>query len=347
MAAERAPDFDFTRRSVQAAQEWVGTEELHSARLPVVQEAAVLFSANHVSAAAALLGAELRASMREHEGAWRMLLELHQLAGRRDEFESAAALYAARFGRAVPEWNGVATSAGRAAALVAERAVFSLDAPQPGAISAQVDPLVATATLQESLLLSFEKTVRVEPAEAALLAAALTGLRKRGVALTILESEVFEARLQLTAHRGGDSSRPFWALLFELLILQRKHADFEEVALRYATLLGTSPPEWEEYRPGTDPRTGEQAFPLRGVIARQTLAQLQELRRHALSRPAIAVDFARVERIDYAVVGEIIAAAQALHDTGKPVSFLRLSALNAALLEAFDVQRLARLEPER
>ena len=344
MAAERAPDFDFGRRIEHAPAPRVGTDDLHSARLPPEQEAAVLFSANRASAAAACLAAQLRGPpLREEQGAWRMLLELHQLEGRRADFESVAALCAARFGGHLPEWDERATAAAREATLASERTVLVLDSAQPGGLMAQVEPLFAAATRRSTLLLSFEKVVRLGSAEAGRLAAALTALRRKGVGLTILESDVFEARLQLTAQRDDEASGPFWALLFELLVLQRKRADFDEMAQRRAASRAIAPPAWEEYRPAVDPRTGEAAFALQGVIGPDSLRQLQELRRHSLARPAIAVDFTRVVRIDYSVMSELIDTAQALHATGKQVAFVHLSELNTALLRAFDVDRLASL----
>ena len=272
-----------------------------------------------------------------------MLLELHQLEGRRADFESVAALHAARFGDRLAEWDERATAVAREAMLASERTVLVLDSAQPGGLMAQVEPLFAAATLHSTLLLSFEKLVRLGSAEAGRLAAALTALRRKGVGLTILESDVFEARLQLTAQRDDAASAPFWALLFELLILQRKRADFDEMAQRCATSRAMAPPAWEEYRPAIDPRTGEVAFALQGVIGPHSLRQLQELRRHSLARSAIIVDFARVARIDYSVVYELIDTARALHATGKQVTFVHLSALNAALLQAFDVDRLVSL----
>ena len=65
----------------------------------------------------------------------------------------------------------------------------------------------------------------------------------------------------------------------------------------------------------------------------------------ALARPLLVVDFAKVERIDYGVMGELAEAARSLHATGKQVTFVHLSTLNAALLRAFGVDRLVQIAP--
>jgi len=341
MEAERAPEFDFGRRTGEPAHARVGTAELHSSALPLLQEAAVLFSAGRASAAIELLSTCVRASpMRAEDDAWRMLLELHQLTGRREDFESIAALYAARRGHAPRSWNERATSAGRAAGLAAERDVLMLDTTLRGALLEQVDRLTSMGDVQSAVMLDFRKAGRVAPKEAAALTAALRSLRDKGLAVTILESDVFEARLQLTAERNVEGDRAYWELLFELLILQRKHTDFAEVAMRYASSQRAQPPAWVEYRPGVDPDTGEQAYELRGALGRESLGQLRELRRHALAQAAIVADFAQVERIEYGVMGEFVDAVRALHATGKPVTFRQVSALIAPLLQAFGVDRL-------
>src|SRR6185436_14015583 len=83
----------------------IGSEEYHSAPLPTAQEAAVLYSANHASAATALLRAEIKDAMgRNNKQAWLMLFDLYQIADNRTEFDALALLFTVKFEHSPPAW---------------------------------------------------------------------------------------------------------------------------------------------------------------------------------------------------------------------------------------------------
>jgi hypothetical protein len=80
-----------------------GTAQLHIEELESATEAAVLFSANFVDAALALLRAETDRSLDPASiRAWLMLLELYHLVDRRSEFEALAARYHRAFNVSTP-----------------------------------------------------------------------------------------------------------------------------------------------------------------------------------------------------------------------------------------------------
>src|ERR1043165_9290919 len=85
-------------RPASRPQGRLGSEEYHSAPLPTAQESAVLYSANHSDAAAALLRAEIKDAMgRNNKQAWLMLFDLYQLANNRAEFDSLSMLFTVKF----------------------------------------------------------------------------------------------------------------------------------------------------------------------------------------------------------------------------------------------------------
>ena len=48
--------------------------------------------------------------------------------------------------------------------------------------------------------------------------------------------------------KSAEEQRPYWALLFEVYILQGRMEEFEELGLEYAVAFEISPPSWEVYR---------------------------------------------------------------------------------------------------
>src|SRR5688500_19757138 len=82
----------------------VGSEEYHSAPLPIAQEAAVLYSANHAQAATSLLRAEIKDAMgRNNKQAWLMLFDLYQIAANKAEFDALALLFTVKFEQSPPD----------------------------------------------------------------------------------------------------------------------------------------------------------------------------------------------------------------------------------------------------
>lgn len=84
-----------------------GTAVLHTEELEATKEAAVLFAANFADAAIALLRAQTELPAELADGtAWRMLLEMYHISGKRSEFDALAARYRRAFGVATaPAWG--------------------------------------------------------------------------------------------------------------------------------------------------------------------------------------------------------------------------------------------------
>src|SRR5687767_9459094 len=100
------------RPAVRAAGR-LGSEEYHSASLPVAQEAAVLYAANAAEAAVALLKAEIKDAMgRNNKQAWLMLFDLYQLGSNRAEFDSLSMLFTVKFEQSPPAWSDNSDAAG-------------------------------------------------------------------------------------------------------------------------------------------------------------------------------------------------------------------------------------------
>src|SRR3954468_6025571 len=126
----------------------VGTEEFHSAVLPVPQEAAVLYSANHAEAAVALLRHEIKDPVgRNNKQAWLMLFDLYQAAADRAEFDSLSMLFTVKFEQSPPAWTDNAEGGidPRRPQSRERKDFFALKPSAHGEIAGEIDKFIAFA----------------------------------------------------------------------------------------------------------------------------------------------------------------------------------------------------------
>jgi anti-anti-sigma regulatory factor len=339
----------------------LGSEEFHSAPLPGPQEAAVLYSANQPAAAASLLKAEIKdAAGRNNKQAWLMLFDLHQAAHDRAEFDSLSMLFKVKFEQSPPAWaeGGEAAADPRRAAPSRERKdYFALKPNAEGEIAPEIAKFLAFAQAHGSVRLDVAKTTSFSGEEAQLFAAALAKLRKERMPMWFNHLDSLEKVLRAAFNeKAQDEQKPYWTLLFELLILQGKSQEFEDVGLEYAVAFEVSPPNFEAYvnpaaaaKPpdersapqGSASGADESAFALKGVLSAASANQIAELNSYAASRSEVPVDMSKVLRVDFAYTGAFCETVKALQLAGKRVILAGLNELNAALLEALGINRYA------
>jgi anti-anti-sigma regulatory factor len=336
-----------------------GTEEFHSAVLPAAQEAAVLYSGNFGEAATRLLRAEIKdVQGRDNKQAWLMLFDLYQAAGNREEFDALSMLFTVKFEQSPPAWseNGDAASDPRRAQSRERKDFFALKAPPDGGLGGEIEKFLAFAEGQGTVRLDVGKVTALSSEEAALLASALLKLRKKQLPMWFNNLDALEQLLRSAFNEGAtERQRPYWKLLFELMILQGKMAEYEEVGLEYAMAFEESPPIWESYvntvaaaaaraaapsGPVAAPQP-EAGFALRGVLSAAGANQIGELNGYAASRTEVVIDMAQVMRIDFPFTGAFFDVIKATQLAGKRVILTNLSEINAALLEALGVNRYA------
>jgi anti-anti-sigma regulatory factor len=337
----------------------IGSEEYHSGSLPTAQEAAVLYSANHVDAAAALLGAEIKDPVgRNNKQAWLMLFDLHQVAHKRAEFDSLSMLFTVTFEQSPPAWADEAEGGDpRRTAQSRERKDFFALKPTPtGELLGEIEKFLAFAESQGTVRLDVAKVPSITGEEALRLAAVLVQLRKKQMPMWFNNFEPLEKVLRAAINeRAPEEQKPFWLLLFEMLILQGRMEDFEELGMEFAVAFEMSPPNWEVYvnkvaeqaraaapAGGAAPRPmSEAGFGLKGVLSASSAGQIAELNTYASTRPEVVVDMARVLRIDFAYTAAFFDVIKAIQLAGKRVILTDINELNAALLEALGVNRYA------
>src|SRR5436190_22530644 len=81
-----------------AAAPRIGSDEYHSATLPLTQEAAVLYSASYAEHCARLLKALVKdPAGSANKQAWLMLFDVYQVQQNRQEFDALSMLYSVKF----------------------------------------------------------------------------------------------------------------------------------------------------------------------------------------------------------------------------------------------------------
>jgi anti-anti-sigma regulatory factor len=337
----------------------LGSEEFHSAPLPTAQEAAVLYSAGHSDAAIALLKDEIRDAVgRSNKQAWLMLFDLYQLAQNKPEYEALSMLFTVKFEQSPPAWteSGDQGADPRGKGSRERKDFFAFKPGADGELATEIAKFGAFADEQGSVRVDVGKIAAIGAEDAALLAAGLARLRRKRTPMWFNNFDVLEKVLRAAFNeRATDVQRPYWLLLFELLILQGKSPEFEELGLEYAVAFEESPPNWEVYvnpvsaasaappaSPAANAAQGPVAgFELKGVLSTNNALQVGELNGHAASRSEVVVDMSRVLRIEFAFTSAFFDAIKAIQLAGKRVILANLNEVNAALLEALGVNRYA------
>ncbi len=162
--------------------------------------------------------------------------------------------------------------------------------------------------------------------------------------------------------KPADEQKSYWLLLFEMLILLGRMDDFEALGLEFAVAFEMSPPNWEVYvnsiaaeaaksAPGAKAAAGapppEAGYSLKGVLSTASANQIAELNNYASARAEVAVDMAKVMRIEFTFTSSFFDTVKAIQLAGKRVILTNLNELNAALLEAMGVNRYAILVRRR
>jgi anti-anti-sigma regulatory factor len=336
----------------------VGSEEYHSGALPTAQEAAVLFAANHGEAATALLTAEIKDPVgRNNKQAWLMLFDLHQVTRDREAFDALSMLFTVKFEQSPPVWLDDAESADprRNTQTRDRKDFFALKPNANGELAGEIEKFLAFAESQGTVRLDVAKIPSMTGEEASRLAATLGRLRKKQMPMWFNNLDPLEKVLRAAINeKAASEQKPYWPLLFELLILQGRAEQFEELGMEFAVAFEISPPSWEVYvnkvaeaaKSATSATVGgrpapEAGFPLKGVLSASNAGQMPELNAYASTRTEVVIDMARVLRIEFTYTSAFFDVVKAIQLAGKRVILTELNEINAALLEALGVNRYA------
>lgn len=344
----------------------LGSEEFNSSTLPTAQEAAVLYAANHPEAAANVLKAEIKDSVgRNNKQAWLMLFDLHQVAQNKQEFESLSMLFTVKFEQSPPGWadNTDSPTDPRRTQSRERKDFFALKPNASGELAGEIEKLRTFAQSQGTVRLEVSKVTAISTEEALLMASVLNQLRKAKLPMWFNGIDVLEKTLRSAFNeKPSDEQKSYWILLFELLILQGKATEFEDLSLEFAVAFEMSPPNFEVYvnsvaaqaakaaggGKGSGPAQAPEAgYALKGVLSPASSNQIAELNAYAATKTEVAVDMGMVLRVDFSFTSTFFDTVKAIQLAGKRVILTNLNELTAALLEAMGVNRYAILVRRR
>ncbi|MCY7389064.1 MAG: STAS domain-containing protein [Burkholderiales bacterium] len=355
----------FTAKALMGASGVFSSEQLSpdANSFPVIYEAAILYAADHYDAARETL----KEHMRTEEGkssirTWLMLFDLFQLTHNRREFDALSMMFTVQFERSPPAWTAETSNTDPRRKEKRDRKDLFLMTPDAnGALLAEIDRLEAFAREIGTCRVEFNKVRKIQAAEAELFSIVLQRLRRAKILVWFNGLDDFVALLKASINEVNGSlisaSQGWWALLFELTILDGRAEEYEELGLEYAVAFEISPPPWEvvirptgvaENAPGAAPDTSasqtgnaQVGFPLNGVVGQNSREMLQQLSIFAASKPEVLVDMSGLLRIDFAAAGQFFEAIRAIQLSQKRVILSNLNELVAALLEVFGMSKHA------
>ncbi len=339
--------------------------EIHSSGLlPVLEEVSVLFANGQTAEATALLrNAIYQDQFGEHTRlAWKMLLELYQAGGLRQEFDNLAIEYASSFELSPPTWvDELVQNVGDTGPAASSSTVLF-----PSVLDAQVvkqTEQISRAIQRKRLLrIDFSRVTSVDMIGADLLMRALRDFLKGKYELTLTGVEALEKALHPMTESGRrDEDEHCWALRLTALRMLGRQQEFEDLAIDYCVTYEVSPPSWEPLpdsikvvlQDGGDPATevdeapaeyvGE-TFVLSGVLTGRAETLFRQLRGWAETRTELLLDCRQLVRIDFACASELLNEVVALHAAGKQITIRKPSYLVAYLMIVMGLGDVAEMQ---
>lgn len=318
---------------------------------PEVEEAVMLYANGQTGEATAALNRFILNNPGSRDPQpWRMLFDIYEVTGQRRPFEDLAMDYAVRFEQSPPTWRQDKAAADGAAK--GDHPTFAFGATLSPQDKAALDHFMRECASSATAVLDFHATpVPDGEAYARAILECLSRLASAGKAIQLVGGDAFIVRLN-ASRAGGSLSEPLWLLLLLLLQLQGKVDEFETVAVDYAIQFEISPPSYTPpKRVATGPAAPEPngphglVFPLRGTIGPGESGVFTELRDFAMPLPGVEVDLAKVDRIDFMVIGLLMETVMGLVQAGRHVVFKDGNEMVCLLLRMVGVGQLATIQP--
>jgi anti-anti-sigma regulatory factor len=133
-------------------------------------------------------------------------------------------------------------------------------------------------------------------------------------------------------HLGTAAGPKAWTMLFEACHLLGERDEFDRLAVRYReSFAGASAPRWGYAAAVEAPGTAR----LAGTLA--SMEDVRDLVEAAKSRKAVAIDFSRVERIDFTFAPTLCALFRTYGMQGKRLILAHIAELHAELLHSVGI----------
>ncbi|NVM76037.1 anti-anti-sigma regulatory factor [Duganella sp. SG902] len=322
---------------------------------PAVEEIAILYANGQADVARQMLLAAVAEAnhINSERSAWWMLFDLYQVTGRQDDFDNLSIDYASTFETSPPSWQAPAALAAASPDWAGLTPTESFSGVLGAHIAPQLERLRQLAGGHPVLRLEFTRVAAVHADGAAPLLETLRQLQRLQRELILVGAAALTAQLRANLVIGRrDEGEAVWLLLLELLQLQQREKEFEQVSMDYCVTFEVSPPPFTPphkvaMAPAQHVSASPDRFMLPPLIEHQLGALLPAIQRYAEQYPALVFDCSRLTRIDYASALQLHAALQALPGERRKIAFRDVNHLVAALLRLLGYANLARIYPHK
>ncbi len=298
------------------------------------EEAAVLYANGNDADAEKVLEAVLDDSSRvAGEGLWMMLLDLYQLTGQRQRFETRVLDYATRFERSPPPWRDASGKSEKRKSDVAP--LVNLAGSLSGQAANQFQQIVIIGKKSGAIRIDLGRLRSVDAVGCTLLRDVLKQLAAERVKVTLQNCGQLATMLAGQIRPGQAEGRDVWLLLLEMLQQTGQHERFEEVAVDYAVTFEESPPSWEPPAQQAAAVASDgvlamaakmgDGFSLEGDITGANNECLRKLAAFAAGRQMVDVDCSRLRRLDFVCAGTLFNVLASLQAQGKLISLTNVN----------------------
>ncbi|MGL1833954.1 STAS domain-containing protein [Rhodocyclaceae bacterium SMB388] len=331
----------------------VEVQEVGTGLGAIFEEVAILYANGNAREAEALLNAVLAdESAAAGEGLWMMLLDLYQLTGQRERFESRVLDYATRFERSPPPWVDLSASPPRRKSDVVP--LINLTGNLNGQAEAQFKQMLVIGQKSGAIRIDLKRLRTVDETGCCLLLDVVAGLARERARLYLLNCEGLITLVESQIEVGVAQRRPFWLLMLELLQHTGAHERFEQLALDYAITFEESPPSWEDKpRPTAAIAATNQTSVrsddccLEGELVGAGNESIRRLAALGAERQSIEIDCGQLRRMDFVCAGTLFNIVSSLCAQGKRVSLINVNAMVGALLRVMSVDQVAQVSLRR
>jgi anti-anti-sigma regulatory factor len=334
---------------------------------PALEEAAVLYSNAQFDEAHAVLRLTLDDPLAaEHaRQAWLMLLDLHQGLGEHEAFEALAMRFAERFETSPPSWD--AHRAVRPARDLRHDAApipMVLPARLDADTAATLDQVPGAAARVRPIDLDLRAVRELDVSGARRLHQCMQTLAQPGAAVRVLGADSLLSLLSSRIQKDcRDPVEPLWWLALDLLRLLDRPQEFEDRSIDYCVTYEVSPPPWTPRAPHMSACANTTAAPepaavvrvvepqgrllLRGDLEGRAPELMSGLRRLAQTHVELTLDAHELQRMDFAVAGDLLNEIVSLQAAGKRIRISGAGPMVEALLAVMGISELVGIDRRR
>jgi ABC-type transporter Mla MlaB component len=324
---------------------------------PVVEEAAIMFAnGQNALVEQLLLGAIVEDNLGDTmQNVWLMLLDLYQITGKQQQFESLSLDYASKFETSPPGWTAASPRTSHPASVTGATPAVSFSGKLDTSASKQIERVQKLAENYRTLRLEFARIDEVDAEGCGLLLAALRRLQKSGHNLVLVGAQELTEKIRAIIEVGRrDPTEDAWLLLLELLRLLNREREFEEACIDYCVTFEVSPPAFvapenkvttaTEAAPAA---SSSNAFVMPAVVEGRIDNLIVDIAAYSDEHCPAIIDCSQMVRVDFSAAGRLLTGLAPFCGNGKSIEFHHVNHLVTALFDVVGLKDLIRVVPRK